>query len=635
VVHDAPRATTKLSPTHVLAAIRRASKQWWPAIVVGLLLVSPLIGVGAWLYFNDRWAPIYDLALTEMRVRDVGSSNTPLVGLPGRLGRVGAPMGYGSHPGPLSFYSLAPVYRLWGGSYWALRVSMASLNALAIIATLLIANRRAGMPGVLMAGAAVGLLELGYGLPRLTEPWNPHLPLLGFVVCLMGVWSVACDDLDMLPVVAFSACFCAQTHIPYLPVCGALGLVSAILAVASWVRARRRGSDQRRHVRAIGLTAILTLLLWMPPLIDQSINEPGNFRILIDYFAHPPAATVGLRSALGVLVAHLDAWHLIVHEAADPGTLGIVLHPRQPSAARGWVLVALWVVAMAAAIRLENRALMALHGVVAASLLIALVAISRIIGVAWPYLTYWAWAIGVALLLVVVSTAALAIAKRASQRWRDRGRQVAPVLGFLGVGLCCLRLLMETRTAGSVAPAASEQLGQLAPLTVSAIRTRAGGTPGDAGRYLVTWTDALYSGAQGIGLVNELERRGLRAGVDNPMYATLMSKHRVIEPHEATARLHLATGARWVSKWRKTPGAIEIAFSDPRTPEARYQHDQMRKDVIRALRQIGRKDLVRSLDWDLPGARDASGDPLVAMAIGRLVEIGEPAAVFLVPVVAR
>jgi hypothetical protein len=103
------------------------------------------------------------------------------VGLPGGVGR---PEALGSHPGPLSFYLLAPVYRMLGGSYWALRVSTAAFQAAAIVLALWIVRRRAGTPAVIATGAMIALLELGYGLLVLTEPWNPPLPVLWFVVFL-------------------------------------------------------------------------------------------------------------------------------------------------------------------------------------------------------------------------------------------------------------------------------------------------------------------------------------------------------------------------------------------------------------------------------------------------------------------
>ncbi len=53
------------------------------------------------------------MAMTSSSTRRV-HPHTPLVGLPGRLGTSARP---GSHPGPLSFYLLAPVYRLLGQTH--------------------------------------------------------------------------------------------------------------------------------------------------------------------------------------------------------------------------------------------------------------------------------------------------------------------------------------------------------------------------------------------------------------------------------------------------------------------------------------------------------------------------------------
>ena len=63
---------------------------------------------------RPHWYPLLDMAQTEIRVRDVTTGHPPLIGLAGRIGPFG-PDG-GSHPGPLSFYALWPVWKLFGGS---------------------------------------------------------------------------------------------------------------------------------------------------------------------------------------------------------------------------------------------------------------------------------------------------------------------------------------------------------------------------------------------------------------------------------------------------------------------------------------------------------------------------------------
>ncbi|MDQ3468425.1 MAG: hypothetical protein M3487_01415, partial [Actinomycetota bacterium] len=105
-----------------------ARRPGWAGVAVtlglGLPLLAALVALRA-----DRWYPVLDLAMTEYRVRDVGTSDTPLIGLPGRIGTY---PDQGSHPGPLSFYLLAPTYRLLGSSSWALEVATVVIHLGAI-----------------------------------------------------------------------------------------------------------------------------------------------------------------------------------------------------------------------------------------------------------------------------------------------------------------------------------------------------------------------------------------------------------------------------------------------------------------------------------------------------------------------
>jgi hypothetical protein len=82
------------------------------AVTVGAItavLAVPLV-IATVAVRSPRWYPLIDLAQIEMRVRDVGLDHPPLVGLGGRI--FAGDGTQGSHPGPLSFYLLAPVYRL-------------------------------------------------------------------------------------------------------------------------------------------------------------------------------------------------------------------------------------------------------------------------------------------------------------------------------------------------------------------------------------------------------------------------------------------------------------------------------------------------------------------------------------------
>ena len=93
---------------------------FWVTLAV---LVIPLVITGV-RAMSDGWTnPGGDLALIELRVRDVGA-HTPLLGSYGRYGF--------SQPGALWFYLLAIPYRLLGSSYAALQVGVLLVDVAAI-----------------------------------------------------------------------------------------------------------------------------------------------------------------------------------------------------------------------------------------------------------------------------------------------------------------------------------------------------------------------------------------------------------------------------------------------------------------------------------------------------------------------
>lgn len=189
---------------------------WLLPSIIAATLVPLVVAVIA--QRNASWHPVFDLAMTELRVRDVGGRHTPLIGLQGRIGATG------SHPGPISFYLLAPVYRLLGASSFSLQAATAVLQGLGALTALLVTARRRNRQVLVAVAILLLLLMRGYGLSALTEPWNPHLPLLWFVAFLVAVWAVADGDLPMLLPAVLAGSICAQTHVPYLPVTLGLGV---------------------------------------------------------------------------------------------------------------------------------------------------------------------------------------------------------------------------------------------------------------------------------------------------------------------------------------------------------------------------------------------------------------------------
>ena len=598
---------------------------WWVVVLGAVVLTVPLV-IAVVQMREPTWRPVLDLAMTELRVRDVGTTETPLIGLPGRI--TTDPLeGQGSHPGPLSFYALAPTYRLLGSTAWAMLAGTAVIHFAAVLVALALARRRGGI--LLVAGVWLGLatLMLGYGAGALIEPWNPYLPMLWWVVLLLAVWSVLCDDLIGLPIAVAAGSFCAQTHVPYLALAVGMGALALGWAIVRAWRGGEGAPDRRSLVRWAGIAAGLGVLLWLAPTIDQ-IDGTGNYGKLIEHFTNPPEEAVGLRAALDDTFDRLDLWHLGSHQLTDPGLLVEGSSTRQPSATRGLVLLGAWAVAAVVAVRsVRERRLVALHAVAGAGLLLGYLSISRIFGLTWYYLMLWMWAVAVLLTIATVWTAAAWWVRR--RPLPERARPALAVGALAAIGLVLVgRSAFDARSAEPSDMELSIVLDAVVDPTIDALEAGEGPATGYEGTYIVQWTDALHIGSQAYGLLNELDRAGFDAGLD-PHFRVPATEHRVMEPGEATARVELVTG-RYIEEWRARDDAVEVAAVDLRTPDDLERFDELRALVEEDLRAAGLQELIPRLDDNLFGV---GVDPRVADVVRRRIDemlhIGLPTSVFV------
>ena len=583
--------------------------------VCTLVLVAPLV-VAVVVLRRTTWYPVLDLAMTELRVRDVFTSHTPLIGLPGRIGRTLADQG--SHPGPMSFYALAPVYRLFGRTAWSLQAGTVAIHGAAIAAALLIARRRGGTPLVLAIAATLAVLTRGYGLAALTEPWNPYLPLLWWFVFLLAVWSVVVGDLRLLVVAVIAASFCAQTHVPYLAMTVALGGL-AVVAAAMHLWRRRNGGGGRWLAAA----AVVGLLLWTPPLIDQATAEHGNLSKLVEHFTDPPEEPVGMAKGVELALLHLDVASLASGQHGSTGSLVTATAEPDGSVVPGLALLAVWLASVVVAWRLRARELLGLDLVVAAALVAGVVSMGRIFGDLWYYLMLWAWGVTALLVVAVVWTVILALP--------DLGRERVAIGGLVAVLVGSSVLFsVDATDAEPPAPRLSSTLGAVTGPTADALETGVGPATGRDGRYVVTWEDALHIGSQAYGLVSELERRGYTVGMTRGLVVP-NTKYRTIDPDEATAEIHFATGL-YIEPWRELPDAVEVAFVEPRSPAEVRRFARLRTEAIARLRADGLDDVVPLVDANLFGASIQRRVPSATRELlAEMLDLGLPTAVFLAP----
>lgn len=209
------------------------------------------------------WTPVSDEALIELRVRDV-PSYLPLVGVWSRFGW--------NHPGPGLFYYLRPFYWLSGNRSVGLMVAMIVLHTLFVVGAWMIVRRidRSMALALLVAGQVLLLTSEPWAL---RNPWNPYVAIVGGLVLFAVAWSFA-ERRGPGAVLLFPiGSFLVQAHAVMAPM-----VVGAVVAaVVGLVTCRDRSLPRRRMLAGV----VITVIVWIPPLIEQLTNRPGNLRAML------------------------------------------------------------------------------------------------------------------------------------------------------------------------------------------------------------------------------------------------------------------------------------------------------------------------------------------------------------------
>jgi hypothetical protein len=595
------------------------------AIVLALLV--PLLTALVVLR-GEHWYPNLDLAATEIRVRDVFTHDSPLIGLYSRVGLGNS----GSHPGPLSFYALWPVWMLFGQSPFGLTAGTVVLDAVAIGLCIWLVHRRGGLGLTIGFAFVLVVLMRAYGAFLLTLAWNPYLPVLWWMVFLVAAWSLLADDFVAFPVAILAGTMCVQTHITYA---GSVGGLAAFATAVVIYRGLRHGdaASRQRLVRWLLVAAVLFVVLWIPPAIDQTTRTPGNVSTTIEYFRDPPQAAIGLSRGARVLLSQMDPIKLFTRT---------LVHDRLPPRASGsWVpaavLVLLWCGSVVATRRVRHRTLLQLDLLLGVALALGLVTASRIVGEVFFYLLLWAWALAALMLLAIGWTIVELVRPHIVEAARPTVERIA-AFGLIAITVVWIAVFVSSATQIEVqSPHMSASLRALTRPTAQALeRLKA---DGQAGPYLLTWNpDPVEIGAQGYGLFNELDRRGFDVRSDARLgrHVPMTASDYVIQRERAPVEVHLATGPRNIALWHADRRFRQVAYSDPRSASERAEYDRLRTRLIRVLRRTGHADQVPMVDDNLfllfysPGVTPRARD-----LVGRMIALDMPSAVFVGPPSAR
>lgn len=262
------------------------------AILVGVLVALPMI-TGVVVFTGRSWLPIGDLAIIDLRVRDVFSVHVPLVGPYSRFGW--------SHPGPLMYWLIAPVATISGGATWGTRVGAVLLQLAPMCWLLVMLWRRGGLAYQLLGSATLAGTFLATGSFLVSEPWNPHIALPFFVLFLFQLWLLRLGDARQIVALVVVGSLLVQTHVGYLPLV-VLGLTWGLGGLV--YEARRRDESIPGLRRTAKLSVAAGVVLWAAPLYELIINWPGNLAHVGRFFVGGAGeAPLGLSEGLRLLAA--------------------------------------------------------------------------------------------------------------------------------------------------------------------------------------------------------------------------------------------------------------------------------------------------------------------------------------------
>jgi hypothetical protein len=502
------------------------------------------------------WVPVGDLATIEMRVRDVGTGATPLVGPYSRYGW--------DHPGPFLFWLLAGPYRLLGSRSSALMVVALLVAVASVVGAVLLLRRRGGGALALVGALVLALLARGLGGDFLVDAWNPYVTLLPFVALTVACWSVALGDRWCLLVAGVLATFCVQSHVGYGPVVAAVVLVGTGFAVADVVRGGEGAA--RAWTRVVGVTAAACTLLWLAPVADQLWGD-GNLGALVE-FATDERDTVGLADGYDLVAVQLGLeppW-LTGDETVSPFSGGVVVTGTPVPV--GFVLL---VAGGALALRRRDRDTFRLAAIVAAADVAGVVAMSRVVGEPLEYLVRWTWALGALTWLAVVWSG-----------WRAlEGRVEARVARAAAVAAAAATAVLAGLVLAGVWGAGGPASGTGHAVALEAVAAQVEERlPQGCGPLFVTSEPAFNAAIVTAGLVVQLEHQGERVYV--PRSSSTFGDRRARGALDATCELHVASDDA-ADRLATAPGANVLAEHDTLSPDVRRRFETARARFLAAV----------------------------------------------------
>jgi hypothetical protein len=444
------------------------------------------------------------------------------------------------HPGPALFYLLAPFVRVLEPTGPGLYLGATMINAVALVAAVVVIWRRVGALAALWAAAAIDVFCLCLGVGTLREPWNPYLvvaPMVLFVVLWAAGWTGSSDSALWAFVVGS---YLFQTEI-------ATAAVIIVLCASLAVRLARQGRKGRPPtlkgrwglLRVSGV--VILVAIWIPVVMELVVDRPNNLQLMWDFFTRGHAGPP-MSQALGVSADALSVLPFGNHDYV------LALH-RNPVevAAFAVLLVAGLVVAVALGRQRRQPMGLALAASGAVGAIVGPASLTHADGPVYMYFALWLGYVPVAVLLAIGvgllgerPTSALAPDAPplpAGPRLRSGGaRTVIPACVAAAVAASAVSVGFDlssgpigATTGSGPWPAGNvgTQAGKHRTVQDTVVLARAAESvlrPGDRWVSINIGADSLWPYVAGV--VLELDERGVQSTVGPPVWALYFGKER-------------------------------------------------------------------------------------------------------------
>jgi hypothetical protein len=550
------------------ARFRRLDGARWPAWALTAVALLPVVVVVV-TRWGRRYVPVGDIALVDLRVRDVWSRAIPLVGPYSRLGW--------NHPGPAMFWLIAPLSGLTGEPAWATLVGGALLQGVAIAAIGWIAWRKGGVALVAAALALNGLAYGAMGPSTLLEAWNPNVTYPFLIVLVLLAWCLADGDVAVLPVAAAVATFLVQTHVGYLPL---VGVAVGFGLVGAWLRTRRGRPPTGGWRRPVIGSVVVVIVSWAPAVL-QEIVHGDNVGPLVRSLAGK-GQRLGTHQAAGIFGAEFRVpppW-LGGHTHLDPFNSTVVPGPDR------YLLVPIVLLVVAALLTFRNPRPRVPLALTALLMAVGYWSISRVVGRAERYAFYWR--VPLALLVVFVALGAL---------WYRLGLDHRPGALSATVVVLAAVVLFSSVTLSVRAT----QWGEVSPVEpiARAMLSRLQREHEPRGSVLVRAPDVPFLGLQRT-VVNELDRSGANVRVDTDL-GFQFGYTRTATPSEVGEVWYVVENGQYLSVISGLPGARVLWETAALSPRREQEMRVLQRRLWTQLQRVGRADLFGNLNSPLLG----------------------------------